>query len=403
MDMEQSLRDSASKQVEDPPMSKTRLKKMKRQKEWEAKRGERKLKRREKAKEKKQRKRMTAEIKSTDPRHSKPNYDSNVDEVETNALPEERAHIRVPVTLIIDCGFDHLMIDKERTSLGSQLTRCYSDNHNASVQAHLAVSSFGGHLKERFDGLLAGHYRSWKGVRFLSDDFIDTAEKAQTWMREERTGKLVGSSAKYAGKVLSLEGNDEAGDIVYLTSDSPDTLYELRPYTTYIIGGLVDKNRHKGICYKRAMDRGIKTASLPIGEYMEMASRFVLTTNHVVAIMLRWLELGDWGQAFLEVVPKRKGGMLKSSLALATESETKQGPPADRGVVQENGRDQDYGSAESNASVKAKAQDEVECAYLPGVDGENPLVAELVRPDKPINTSNSIENDDDCDGGSALL
>ena len=103
--------------------------------------------------------------------------------------------------------------------------------------------------------------------------------------------------------------------MVYLTSESPDTLTELKPYSTYIVGGLVDRNRHKGICYKRAMDRGLKTAKLPIGDYMQMASRFVLATNHVSEIMVRWLELGDWGEAFLRVVPKRKGGVLKSNVA----------------------------------------------------------------------------------------
>jgi len=44
---------------------------------------------------------------------------------------------------------------------------------------------------------------------------------------------------------------------------------------------------------------------------MEMASRFVLATNHVNEIMLKWLECGDWGEAFVQVIPKRKGGKLK--------------------------------------------------------------------------------------------
>jgi tRNA (guanine9-N1)-methyltransferase len=99
--------------------------------------------------------------------------------------------------------------------------------------------------------------------------------------------------------------------IVYLTSDSPHTLDVLSPYTTYIIGGLVDKNRHKGICYKRAMTRDIPTAKLPIGEYMTMQSRSVLATNHVAEIILRWLEYGDWAKAFLQVIPKRKEARLK--------------------------------------------------------------------------------------------
>ena len=77
------------------------------------------------------------------------------------------------------------------------------------------------------------------------------------------------------------------------------------------MGGIVDRNRYKGICYKRAAENGIKTAKLPIGDYMQMNSRFVLTTNQVCEIMLRWLELRDWSEAFMQVMPKRKGGMLK--------------------------------------------------------------------------------------------
>ncbi|KAI5292731.1 tRNA (guanine(9)-N(1))-methyltransferase, partial [Ascosphaera acerosa] len=103
-----------------------------------------------------------------------------------------------------------------------------------------------------------------------------------------------------------------AGEIIYLSSDSDETLTELKPYCTYVVGGLVDKNRHKGVCYRSAVANGVKTAKLPIGEYMKMSSRQVLTTNHVVEIMLRWLELGDWGQAFDLVIPKRKGGVLIS-------------------------------------------------------------------------------------------
>ncbi|KHJ31579.1 putative trna m g methyltransferase domain-containing protein [Erysiphe necator] len=100
--------------------------------------------------------------------------------------------------------------------------------------------------------------------------------------------------------------------IVYLTSDSPNTLSSLVPNTSYIVGGIVDKNRHKGICYKRACERGIQTAKLPIGEYMKMQSRTVLAVNHVVEIMLKWLETNDWGEAFLKVIPKRKQAILKT-------------------------------------------------------------------------------------------
>ena len=214
-------------------------------------------------------------------------------------------------------------MEKEIKSLGAQITRCYSDNHKAPFKAHLAISSFGGQLKERFDNILSGHYSSWKGVNFLENDFYETAQQAKEWMKRPHGGKLLGALAPHQKRPdqpqsSNLQDQDqgqeaeaEAGELVYLTSDSPDTLTELKPYSTYIIGGLVDRNRHKGICYKRAMDRGVKTAKLPIGDYMQMNSRFVLATNHVSEIMLRWMELGDWGEAFLRVIPKRKGAIMK--------------------------------------------------------------------------------------------
>jgi tRNA (guanine9-N1)-methyltransferase len=224
------------------------------------------------------------------------------------AKKEHRRAVQLPVTLILDCGFDDLMLPKEIISLGSQLTRAYSDNARARYRAHLVLSSFGGRLKERFDTVLSKQHEGWKFVKFTAESFVEASHDASTMMKGERGGQLAG-----AFDPLPAADRDAEGEIVYLTSDSPDTLETLKPNSTYIIGALVDKNRHKGICYKTAMDKGIKTAKLPIGEYMQMNSRFVLATNHVVEIMLRWLECGDWGEAFERVVPKRKGGVLKEN------------------------------------------------------------------------------------------
>ena len=300
---------------ETPPLSKNKLKKQKRNQQWEANRDKRKALRKEKHKEKKLRNRAAREEAAL-PSSTATNGAQEAND--QNGIQEPVRHhqpqpIQLPITLVIDCGFDDLMGDTERKSLGSQITRCYSDNNKAPYKAHLVISSFGGHLKERFDTLLAGHHRAWKGVRFLGEDFVEAAIQAEVRMRAPDGGRLAGALAP----VASVEGTSSAaehprlGETVYLTSDSPHTLSTLSPYSTYIIGGIVDKNRHKGICYKKAMDRDIKTAKLPIGDYMQMSSRFVLATNHVVEIMLRWLECGDWGEAFMKVMPKRKGGVLK--------------------------------------------------------------------------------------------
>lgn len=315
-----------------PPLSKNKLKKLKRDQEWEANRAKRKEKRREKQVEKKLRKRAARqEIAPAASINPTPAHDNG--QGRENAGPiklTRQEYTQVAITIVLDCGFEDLMVDKELKSLGSQVTRCYSDNHKAPLQTHLAISSFGGHLKERFDGLLAGHHRSWKNVRFLEGDFVQAANEAKKWMEGEHGGKLAGALAKGDDSAPTSHEQSEAGEVVYLTSDSPDTLTQLRPYSTYIIGGLVDRNRHKGVCYKKAMDRGVRTAKLPIGDYMQMASRFVLATNHVAEIMLRWLELGDWGKAFLQVVPKRKGGVLIAKI-----------PSADDEADGEGSKDQD--------------------------------------------------------------
>ena len=309
-----------------PTLSKNRLKKLRRDREWEAKRDVRKQIRKQKVKEKKVRNRAARE--EANLRIAKMHERSNDAEIPSTIGGDSRKSrpqpVQLPVTIVIDCGFDGLMHDYERKSLGSQITRSYSDNSKAPFQAHLVISSFGGHLKERFDTLLLGNHRSWKNVRFLEGDFIEAARQASGWMRAPDGGKLSGALIATMPVERDFTSEDaKNGEVVYLTSDSPNNLSCLRPYSTYIIGGIVDKNRHKGICYKKATEAGIKTAKLPIGDYMQMNSRFVLATNHVSEIMIRWLENGDWGKAFEIVMPKRKGGVLKQKELTIGESSEK--------------------------------------------------------------------------------
>ena len=103
-----------------------------------------------------------------------------------------------------------------------------------------------------------------------------------------------------------FDTNQAKDHLVYLTADSSHELEELEADKVYIVGGLVDRNRHKGVCFEKAQSQGIATARLPIGEYMKLASSQVMCTNHVVEILVRWLELRDWEAAFKAVIPTRK-------------------------------------------------------------------------------------------------
>ncbi|KAF5876746.1 putative trna m g methyltransferase domain containing protein [Botrytis fragariae] len=320
------------------PLSKSQLKKRRKQEEWEANKSKRTEFRRIKRKEKQARKAAAQAAGLLPP----PPPSSS------------RRPIQVPVSFLIDCDFESYMMEKEIISLTAQVTRCYSDNRTAVCRGHMGISGWGGKMKERFEGVLAGNFNSWKGVKFLEEGWMEAAGIMDGLMRGPEGGKLLGALATENGleeykkprrgskkleaesaEAVQLEVDEqlnptipeasEASDstpatnpssttpnIVYLSSDSENTLTTLSPYTTYIIGGIVDKNRHKGLCYKRACDAGIPTAKLPIGEYMTMQSRTVLTVNHVMEIMIRWLETGDWGKAFLKVIPKRKEAKLKT-------------------------------------------------------------------------------------------
>lgn len=287
------------------PMSKNQQKKLRKKLEWEAKREERKVIRKEKITAKRERKKEERKQRAAD-QEAQPGASAKV------RLPKKQ-HVQLPVTIVIDCDFDELMRDKEIISLAAQITRSYSDNKNSTYRAHLTICSFHGKLRDRFDNILT-HYEGWRGVQFLDCDFVEASAQAKDWMLDEdKGGSLVGT---FAG--LNPEQDQEIqsklqeqGEVVYLTSEAEDTLTELKPYSTYIIGGLVDKNREKGLCYRRATQRNVKTARLPIGEFMDLQSRKVLATNHVNEIMLKWLECGDWGEAFMKAIPKRKGGKLK--------------------------------------------------------------------------------------------
>ena len=305
-----------SREQKEVPLSKHQQKKLRRREQWEAARDFRKTKRKEKTIAKRERKRgerNTGEGRGGGEGEASPT--SVGADMSSRQRPSRQQTKLLPVTFVLDCSYDDLMLEKERISLASQITRSYSENNRAPYHGHLVVSSFDKLLKERFDTVLAKTHKNWKNVRFMQEDFVQAAEMANDWMNPQNGAhpQAKANKNKMAGMFTEkADAKPEDGEVIYLSSESPDALTELKPYSTYIIGGLVDKNRHKGICYKRAVEKGVRTAKLPIGDYIKMASRAVLATSHVVEIMVRWLELGDWGEAFMQVIPSRKGGVLKA-------------------------------------------------------------------------------------------
>ena len=233
-------------EVTDPPMSKKALKRQKKQEAYDAARPERLKRRKEQKLAKKVARREAIERGDLVP-------------VKHQRIKQTPSSLRV----LIDCAFDDLMTEKEIKSMASQITRCYSENKNAVHPCQILVSSFEKRLAERFHGVFMDQQKSWNRTTFYDNEYLVE-------------DKLIADIVK--------------DDLVYLTADSPDTIQELDESKVYIIGGIVDKNRHKFLCQRKAQQQGIRTARLPIGDYVDMASRKVLTCNHVFEIMSRWLK-----------------------------------------------------------------------------------------------------------------
>lgn len=202
--------------------------------------------------------------------------------------------------------------EKEIASMRNQLSTCYAVNRLSTSPVPLIYTSFNGKLKADFDAIGTSH-EAWNGIEWWEEGYeglwADPVPTTITAVKEGETttttvdGPLV--------KIGPLKGNPRArtdkSSIIYLSGDSPNILTSIDPTKTYIIGGIVDKNRYKSLCLDKAISQGIAHAQLPLAEYLPtMGTRKVLTVNHVVEIIVKWIEMRDWEQAFMAVMPQRK-------------------------------------------------------------------------------------------------
>ncbi|CAA2987955.1 Hypothetical predicted protein [Olea europaea subsp. europaea] len=273
-----------TEQTEPQPMSKNAKKKLLKQQRYEAKKAEKKAFEKEQKKREVERKRKEWDEKL-----------ASLSQEEREKLIEERKELRKErmekrseererkieklneaksngQNVVIDLEFMHLMNSSELNSLVQQIMYCYAVNSRCASPAHLWLTSCVGEMQNHLQRLPG--YDKWvieKEDRSYIEAFQDQKEK-----------------------------------LVYLTADSENVLNELDPKALYIIGGLVDRNRWKGITMKKAEEQGIQTAKLPIGDYLKMSSSQVLTVNQVVEIILKFLEAKDWKNSFFRVIPQRK-------------------------------------------------------------------------------------------------
>lgn len=185
--------------------------------------------------------------------------------------PKDILNIEPSGCLTIDLSFSDLMTFGENSSLASQISRIYALNRRSNHPFNLIFSDV---------------------EEFLTRDtvvkkkFPDCERWNVNWT---------------VGLPTSRE------DFVYLTADSPNVLATLDPSKIYIMGGLVDRNRHKGATYSKAQELSISTARLPIRESgVSFDGSHILTLLHAFEILLNFRETNDWKQSIEAVIPKRK-------------------------------------------------------------------------------------------------
>jgi hypothetical protein len=126
----------------------------------------------------------------------------------------------------------------------------------------------------------------------------------QNWMGVEGTSNSYMQCSHFSAS--AFEENADTKQLVYLTSDAEETLYNFDPSCAYIIGGIVDRNKLKGMTYDKAQRQGVRTAKLPLKEYMDFSATPVLTVNHVFEIMLSVHASKDWAGTLARILPQRK-------------------------------------------------------------------------------------------------
>ncbi|KAJ4704109.1 tRNA (Guanine(9)-N1)-methyltransferase [Melia azedarach] len=265
-------------------LSKNAQKKQLKQQRYEARKAEKKARMKEEKKREAERKRKEWEEKLT-----------NVSQEEQLKLIESRKSLRRErmakrsqerenkirrlnkakeegQNIVIDLEFSHLMTATEIHSLVQQIMYSYAVNGKCASPGHLWLTGCKGELESQLQRLPG----------------------FDKWIIEKENRPYI----------EALEEQKE--NLVYLTADSENVLDDLDPKKFYIVGGLVDRNRWKGITMKKAQEQGIQTAKLPIGNYLKMSSSQVLTVNQVIEIILKFLEARDWKASFFQVIPQRK-------------------------------------------------------------------------------------------------
>lgn len=261
--------------LETNDISKSQLKKQLKRQKWIESRGERRKLEREKRKMKRK---MLAQERAAD--QKRPGATPTPTKRYT-LMKDSDNKFRI----VIDMDFNEYMTDSEIKKAVQQAGRIYAANRHSQDPCQLYISSLKDRIRDSFASANTG-YKNWD-INCSDKDYLELFKTCDS-------------------------SQPNSSDFIYLTGDSEHNLPDAEMLVKdrskiFVIGGLVDHNRHKNLCYERAVARGVSTAKLPIKEHVTLCQRHILSTFTVFEIMLKVLGSHvSWKEALLCNIPKRK-------------------------------------------------------------------------------------------------
>eukprot|EP01031_Cornospumella_fuschlensis_P039847 gene39847-48521_t len=191
--------------------------------------------------------------------------------------------------ICVDLSFEDQHIQKEKSSIASQLVLIYAFLKRADVSIHLSLCSMNP-SSYVFDSLQKQGLDHW---------FVD----------------------KHSEGAEQIFPKDK---LVYLSPDATEVLETIESDKVYVIGGIVDRSVKKNLTLDKAKLHGLRVARFPVQEYVPSRVTHILNIDTCVHIISYYLRYKDWERALREAIPQRKQQSRKREAAVidGKESET---------------------------------------------------------------------------------
>jgi tRNA (guanine9-N1)-methyltransferase len=225
-----------------------------------------------------------------------------------------------PAGVIVDLEFDDLMTDQEITSMHSQLGYVYSCNRTAArpfaAVLHTGFSPV--NAPRLWSKMGKAQWHRWARMWFTAEGVGEVGKRLGKAPEEVEELDTPAPAEAPAASTSEVSPDTPYGELVqhlatslpstippthklvYLSADAEEELSTLAEDEVYVLGGIVDRNRHKVsttehysslfalltrlqmLCQNKAEGLSIRTARLPIGTYLaNLPTRKVLTVNQV--------------------------------------------------------------------------------------------------------------------------